>query len=186
VTKPGHVLVDAAASITFQCGASSIVMDPRSIRIVAGDGAFASLGTDATVVSAAGATAQISDAVALRSAAGATLQLDAAFAAGSAVGSTFELDAAAVTTASGGARLTLDQSALLEGLRVVASTIFGSVLELGEDATLAGLFATRCLAGGPTGGALTIDATGVGLRGTKVDVTATALAQVMGKLVKIN
>jgi len=186
VTKPGHVLLDAAASITLQCGASAIVIDPTSIRLVAGDGTVLSLRTDAVMVSASGAVAQIDQAIALRAAGGAVVQLDAAVEVTSVAGSTFELDHAAVLTAVGGGKLTLDQSALLEGLRVVASAIPGSALELGEDATLTGLGATRCVAGGPSGGAMNVDATGVGLQGTKVAVAATAIAEVLGKLVKIN
>lgn len=186
VTKPGHVLIDAATSITLQCGASSITIDPTTIRLSAGAGTSAMFDVSAVVASAGGATAVISDAVALRSAAGTAMTLDSAMRASSAVGSTLALDDTIQATSAGAAKLVLDQDVALTGKEITAEAGMGSALELGEGATLTAFTTVTCTAGGEAGGQIELDGTGVGLDGAKIKIAAAALAELTGKLVKIN
>ncbi len=186
VTEPGHLLIDAASSITLQCGASSITIDPTSIKVAAGAGTFATFDVEATVMAAGGATATLSEAVAMRSAAGSAMSLSGAVQANSAVGSTLALGDGVVVTSAGAATLTLDLDAALAGSSVTAQAGMGSALVLNEAAALTGLTTATCTAGGATGGRLELGGTGADLQGMKVGITAAALAEVVGKLVKIN
>lgn len=184
VTEPGRIVIDAAECIELRVGATRILIDEGSIRMLAGGGAIAHMNESIMLLAEGGAMARMGASVDLRSAAGAQVTLD---------------KVSAVMQSPTGARVTLDDTAtiassladeelkLAGGATLRAATIgleaaAGATLQLDMDAAIEG-GQVRSLS---ANGSLSLTSGGAKLDGTTVDIAAATMATMISALVKIN
>lgn len=183
VTEPGTVLIDAAESITLKVGASSIVIDGSSITVKAGDGSSISIDHVLKASSADNAVLDLGQ-LAKLTAKHSGLVLDEDVQLRACLGSSFVLTEDVTARSALGAEVKLDASATIGGLSVTATSATGSELALDGNARLFGVGTASCEAA--SGASVTLDAASAKVQAPTIDVIATALAQMIAPMLKLN
>lgn len=167
VDASNQIDVQAPTHIKFECGGSSILIEPGKITLSAGGKAEMVLDANALIKASSGTNIKLDANALMKSSGSSEVKLDGDALMKSSGGSQMKLDANALTQSSGGAKVQLDSSALM----------FGP-----SSATVNGPTAT--LAGG--GGSVEAAAAGVKVAtGAKVDVSG-SMVGISGAIVKIN
>lgn len=184
VTEPGRIVIDAAESIELRVGATRILIDEASIRMLAGGGAIAHMNETLVLLAQGGAMARLGSSVDLRSAAGAQVRLDKTSASmQSPTGAQVSLDDTATLASSlAGEELKLAGGATLKASRILFEAAAGASMQLDADAAIEGGQVRSVSANG----SLSLTSGGAKLDGTTVDIAAATMATMIAAMVKIN